>query len=311
MLFCGVLFWQLVFFWQFLAYFILFLLYQQGYGLVSLSLVVMYIANASMEQNTPFEKHGVDGRWDKFIDSFIVQSPNEWFPIRLIRTAELPPNRQYIFGLSPHGFMPWPLFPIGRSKEWRALFPDIDVRCLGASVLFKIPVARECTIWLGGCPANWKNCCKALESGKSIALIPGGSDELLESNPDQEIVILAKRKGFIRLALMYGCDLVPSYAFGVNDLYTQMKPFKHARRWVLKKTRVAFTFGWGRQLYNLMPLQRPLNIVFGAPIRVPKIPNPSNEAVDTLHKRYLDSLTEIYEKHKGQFGFKDKKLEIW
>jgi hypothetical protein len=84
-----------------------------------------------------------------------------------------------------------------------------------------LPIGRI----VGKCvkPHFLTNHSKALESGKSIALIPGGSEELLESNPDQEIVVIAKRKGFIRLALMYGCDLVPCYAFGVNDLYTQVK----------------------------------------------------------------------------------------
>jgi len=311
MLFIGVLFWQVVFFWQFLFYILLLEMYHHGYGILALFLVVFYLFNANMERNIPFEKQGIDGKWDTFVQSFVVQSPNDWFPIRLIKTAELTPDRKYIFGLSPHGFLPWSLLPIGRTKEWNELFPNIDVRCLAASVLFKIPVIRECASWIGACPANHKNACKALESGKNIALIPGGSDEQLESNPDHEVVLIKKRKGFIKLALEFGCDLVPVYCFGVNDLYHQISSFKGIRRWLVRKTRVAFTFGWGRQYYNLMPLQRPIYIVFGKPIRVNKIPNPSQEEVDELHKRFVDSIVDIFENYKTQFGFKDRKLEIY
>lgn len=45
----------------------------------------------------------------------------------------------------------------------------------------------------------------------------------------------------------------------------------------------------------------------GAPILVPKTPNPSLEAIDQLHKTYLEKLVQLFEDHKVQFGVPENK----
>jgi hypothetical protein len=108
---------------------------------------------------------------------------------------------------------------------------------------------------------------KVLESGSSLAIIVGGSEEMMQSQPHTDILVLKKRKGFIRLALQNGADLVPVYGYGVTDLYyqvhlschsivhhLQMTSFKAARMWLLKKTRIAFTFGVGTWCCYLLPV---------------------------------------------------------
>jgi hypothetical protein len=63
---------------------------------------------------------------------------------------------------------------------------------------------------------------KILTDGYNLSLLPGGSDEMLESCEEKEVVFLKARKGFIRLAIETGAQIVPVYAFGVNDLYSQV-----------------------------------------------------------------------------------------
>jgi hypothetical protein len=50
----------------------------------------------------------------------------------------------------------------------------------------------------------------------------GGSAELLECQPNTDILVLKRRKGFVRLALENGVDIVPVYGYGINDLYIQV-----------------------------------------------------------------------------------------
>ena len=42
----------------------------------------------------------------------------------------------------------------------------------------------------------------------------GGMIELFYSSPKEEVVFLKERKGFIKLALRSGADVVPVYMFG-------------------------------------------------------------------------------------------------
>jgi len=206
--------------------------------------------------------------------------------------------------------MPWGLLPVGRSKEWRSLFPNLDFRCVAATCLFKIPVAREATIWAGGCPAGRDDVSEVLDRGYNLGILPGGSDELMEQTPGQELIVIKNRKGFVRLALIYGCDLVPGYIFGVNDLYNQFKWEKEARMWLLKKTHIAFTFGWGRSFYNLLPERKPIYVVVGKPIKVAKVECPTEEQIDSLHNQYINEVVNIFETYKFKFGYQNRQLII-
>ena len=46
----------------------------------------------------------------------------------------------------------------------------------------------------------------------------GGAPEALLAEPGKPEIILNARKGFIKLALQLGTDLVPVFGFGENDI---------------------------------------------------------------------------------------------
>jgi len=241
-----------------------------------------------------------------FIKSFICQKATDWFPFRCIVTTELSLSHRYIFAIHPHGLMPWPLLPFGKT-----LFPEIPIRCVAADVVFSVPIAREAVIAVGGISASRSSCINALLQGNSLAILIGGAAEMLECEPDREdeVLCLNSRKGFVRLALEYGCHLVPCYCFGVTELYQQMTSAKSLRLWFLKYSRIGCTFGVGRSCYNLLPKQRPLYLVIGAPITVEKKPNYSEEDVEKLHSRYLVEIENIYNQWKDKLHY-NKELKI-
>lgn len=53
--------------------------------------------------------------------------------------------------------------------------------------------------------------------------------------------VLAKRKGFVRIALQTGAKLVPVIGFGENDLYDTQEPSPF-RLWLTRWTKKLFGF---------------------------------------------------------------------
>ena len=49
----------------------------------------------------------------------------------------------------------------------------------------------------------------------------------------------------------------------------------------------------------------------GAPLKVNRVENPTNEEVDNLHSQYVTALRELFDKHKKNYGIaEDEHLEI-
>ena len=57
--------------------------------------------------------------------------------------------------------------------------------------------------------------------GHASILIVGGALEALEGHTKEIRLVLNRRKGFIKLALRFGVDLVPTFSFGEQFIYTQ------------------------------------------------------------------------------------------
>jgi len=55
-------------------------------------------------------------------------------------------------------------------------------------------------------------------------------------------------------------------------------------------------------MFSFLPFRRPITTVVGPPIIVEKQSRPSQEKVDALHQRYCDALTELFDKHKCDYG---------
>ena len=54
-------------------------------------------------------------------------------------------------------------------------------------------------------------------------MLLGGAEEALNAYPGKSVLTLKNRKGFVKIALRTGANLVPSYAFGENELFQQVK----------------------------------------------------------------------------------------
>ena len=50
--------------------------------------------------------------------------------------------------------------------------------------------------------------------GRGITIVVGGARESLDARPQSLRLVLKRRKGFVKLAIRTGADLVPVLAFG-------------------------------------------------------------------------------------------------
>ena len=54
--------------------------------------------------------------------------------------------------------------------------------------------------------------------GRGITIVVGGARESLDAQPQSLRLVLKRRKGFVKLAIRTGADLVPVLAFGGTHL---------------------------------------------------------------------------------------------
>ncbi|KAG7248809.1 hypothetical protein CRUP_038197, partial [Coryphaenoides rupestris] len=104
----------------------------------------------------------------------------------------------------------------------------------------------------GICPVNRNSMDYLLTcsgTGNAVVIVVGGAAESLDCAPGVNSVTLKNRKGFVRLALQKGSDLVPVYSFGENDAYQQVI-FGEGSWWRLVQRRLQKSIGFAPCLFH-------------------------------------------------------------
>lgn len=251
-----------------------------------------------------------------------------YFPARLHRSQELPATRKYIFGYHPHGIISHGAFAAFGTEAlgFSQLFPGIKNTLLTLESNFRIPIYRDYALALGLASVSRESCENILSKGgpnnegmgRAITIVVGGARESLDAMPYSLRLVLKRRKGFVKLAIRTGADLVPVIGFGENDLYDQFLPEAHPKihkLQLLVKKVLGFTIPLfhARGVFNydvgLMPYRRPLNIVVGKPIKVVQSAKPEQDEIDRVHEEYVVELERMWDMWKDDFA-QDRKEEL-
>ncbi|KAL8948680.1 MAG: hypothetical protein Q9222_005148, partial [Ikaeria aurantiellina] len=212
-----------------------------------------------------------------------------YFPARLHRSGPpLEPTRKYIFGYHPHGIISHGAFAAFATEAcgFSKLFPGITNTLLTLDSNFRVPFYRDYALAMGLASVSRESCENILQHGghngegmgRAITIVVGGARESLSAQPRSDLrLILKNRKGFVKLAIRTGADLVPVLAFGENELYEQVTsqshPLIHKLQLMVKKA-CGFTIPLfhARGVFNydvgLMPYRRAVDVVVGRPVRV-------------------------------------------
>ncbi|XP_065222992.1 acyl-CoA wax alcohol acyltransferase 1-like isoform X2 [Planococcus citri] len=242
----------------------------------------------------------------------------DYFPIKLVKTADLPPDTTYLFASFPHG-----MFVIGASTNFCSdvnhfdeAFPGLTPYMHMQNDILLLPIAREMLLFYGICSVSAESILHVLNgpAGNVSIVTVGGYIEMMKSVPGTNRVVLKTRKGFVRMALKAGSSLVPVYTFGESSTYDQLSSDWYVR--LQKKLHSLFWLGglvlaWGPckidHALGLLPYQIPLTTVVGSPIKLPRVEDPSSELVDKYHQIYIQELTSLFDKYKGKYDSRGEK----
>jgi len=291
-------------------------------------LLAIYLTWLFIDWRTP--KRGGRKVGVNFIGSlYPFRCMRDYYPIKLVKTADLDSKRNYIFGYHPHGFMPDGLLIsfgtnlLGFEEEFPGITPHIGAH----STILQTPFYREVALWLRVVDVQLESCKYILTQmgpGNSIAITPGGAAEMLDSCRKDYILTVNRRKQFIKMALETGSSLVPVFGFGQNDSFHQpsftnlnwLKSYKRINRSVLEKWVKLFIRGTlislcGKFCIPCLPYNNPITVVVGSPIHVDKVTRPSDEQIEKLHAEYIEGLKRLFEENRNKYGVpRDIKLII-
>ncbi|NXL65230.1 MOGT2 acyltransferase, partial [Chordeiles acutipennis] len=258
-------------------------------------------------------------------NSIVWRYMRDYFPITLVKTAELDPRQNYLMGFHPHGVLAAGAFLnfCTEATGFSTLFPGITPHLMMLSLWFRIPFFRDYVMSGGLVPSDKDSASYVLqrpEGGNVLAIIVGGAQEALDARPGSYTLLLKNRKGFVRLAMEHGTPLVPIFSFGENDLFEQvrnpkgswLRQLQHRLQQIMGISLPLFhARGIFQYSFGLIPYRRPVYTVVGRPIPVQRKHRPSKEEVDQVHQKYLNELCKLFEEHKAKYNIpEDKHLEF-
>ncbi|CAL1573942.1 unnamed protein product [Knipowitschia caucasica] len=247
----------------------------------------------------------------------------EYFPVKLVKTADLDPKHNYVMGFHPHGVLVAGAFTnfCVYATGFKHLFPGLTTHMLMLPLWFRSPFFRDYIMCAGLIPSDKESASYPLQrcsGGTAVVIAVGGAPEALDAHPGSFNVLLAKKKGFIKMAMEQGAHLVPIFSFGENEVFEQVDNSRGTwLRWTQERLQgimgislpLFHARGIFQYSFGLMPYRKPIHTVVGRPIRVKRNPKPTLEELDALHHYYMDELSNLFEKHKTNYGV-DKDVHL-
>ncbi|CCW64362.1 unnamed protein product [Phytomonas sp. EM1] len=244
----------------------------------------------------------------------------DYFPTRCIIPATVrsrfDPARNYFFLYHPHGVVSFGAvvnFALDVNRASEAL-PGIQIHLQTLRFNFFIPFFRAALLATGAGDASATTIRQTLRAGagESVMVVLGGSEEAVVSRPCTNDLILRKRAGFVRIALQEGVPLVPVYGFGENDVFEHAEiadapVIKRVVAGVKRFTGVAIPMLKGARF---LPRRRPITVVVGEPLELPKIEAPTDAEIDFWRERYIDALQNLYETYRVVYDLKSTGLRV-
>lgn len=212
-------------------------------------------------------------------------------------------------------------------RGFSSLFPGLDRRVITLPQNFSVPFLREYFLHMGALTSDKQTFRTVLaKPNTALVVVVGGAAESMETQPGSIDLVLEKRRGFVREAIMAHASLVPVIGFGENDLYqigqkhgqaAWITTLQHAVKKYLGFALPIFAGrGFFLQNFGVMPNRKPVVVVVGAPIPPPRRPGqelfhplidretdePINEHGKILkehHAKYIQALEDLHATYKN------------
>jgi hypothetical protein len=253
------------------------------------------------------------------LESPTIRPFREWFSssigsacggVKVVGISKAAAQKPVMYGIHPHGILAcgvgFASISIGLRNERVALIVAPFLRWVNP--LFRVFTGACGYEVLSSTPREMTRI--MAKNNTSVAIVVGGFDEMLMDSTDEDLLFLRNRKGFVKMAITHGYDLVPVYVFGETQLYRNILRLpnclvKFCMRWM-----IPLLFPVGKWWYPLIPdrLEKGLKIVFGGTMNIEKNPNPTRELITSVHDEYIKKVEAMYKQHNP---YPNRKLKIF
>ncbi|DBB16583.1 hypothetical protein WJX82_009621 [Trebouxia sp. C0006] len=244
--------------------------------------------------------------WPAFVHSSVWDCWRRYFQYSYI-TPPLPyrsAEKHCLYTHFPHGSFPmgsW--LSVGANKRQDSGMPE-RTYAFGASLLLALPIVRHVMSWMGVVPASKHVMLDVLSKASGGAMPEGIAGIFTGASRAQERIYLSKRKGFVKVAMQAGADIVPTYILGQSQVFVYKGSETLSRR-----LRCAIGIFYGRW-YLPIPNKIRLTVLVGKPINVAKIEDPDASQIEKLHAEVVQQVKDLYYSHRHLHGWEDRELEI-
>merc|ERR1711907_18261 len=222
------------------------------------------------------------------------------------------PKGKYMFACYPHGVYGVCRAFSGGTRNWGQLYPGITSRWGSFGMAFYLPGVREFSLFAGCLDAGKPTLLRAINDyNQNVTLLPGGIDEmqLTDGSSSNTQIVMSDRKGYAKLAIETGCDLVPGFCFGEKWIHKTVLLPRWIRAFLYKTFQMSGVLLKGRGATFLGYLGFPLGFVWGEPIKVTQQNPVTDEYLDEVHGKMQVAIRSIFDRHKSNFGYsKDEVL---
>lgn len=220
-----------------------------------------------------------------------------------------------IFACEPHDILPFNVFAFNPCLNIIPSGVGDSAKGLVTGSVFNIPILRQVYTWNNAVPVDKKTFRYRLKHKQTVVFVPGGVQEvtMLDPKRPQDLVLYLKsRKGFIKLALENGNPIIPVFCFGIDGSYGYWIPGGELMNQIARCIGFVPLIMWGRFGIPLgIPRPTKLHNVIGKPIEIPcEGSDVKDESVEKYHALFLKEMEALFERHKHIEGYGDRTLKI-
>lgn len=212
--------------------------------------------------------------------------------IDIVEETPLENLKGHIFCLHPHGLTDIHAYPI----EKHLFKKGLKYRITFITQLFYFPFIRSALSLLGYLPAKEKSYAWAKERDLNILTTPGDVPEFLTSHHPLKAV-LTPNLNFFKVVLKQGMPLIPVLAFNAYKSYKYYPVLFNYRNKLRYGAKLMPVQPFRGRWFLPIPFKTDLKIVFGTPIKLKQIENPTWEEVEEVLEIYKKSLLELFKRN--------------
>lgn len=179
---------------------------------------------------------------------------------------------------------------------------DRPIYTLAHDILFRFKPLGDLLESIGVVPAHKGQARELLEGGHKVLVFPGGDIESMRPFSQRRKIVLAERRGFIRIAHQTGAPIVPVVSAGAHETMLVLSQGQGiARRLRLSKWArlnslpLLFAAPWGLLwgptcALPYFPLPAKITVQIGEPMTADRCENAAYRAIETTMQSMLDEL---------------------